>query len=39
MIESNFLTLGGGGYQQMELVIAYALTILVTIGQVTIENR
>ena len=39
MIESNFLTLGGGGYQQMELVIAYALTILVTIAVIVLGSH
>ena len=39
MIESNFLTLGGGGYQQMELVIAYALTILVTIALIVLGSH
>ena len=39
MIESNFLTLGGGGYQQMELVIAYALTILVTIAVIVLVSH
>ena len=39
MIESNFLTLGGGGYQYMELVIAYALTILVTIAVIVLGSH
>ena len=39
MIESNFLTLGGGGYQYMELVIAYALTILVTIALIVLGSH